>query len=193
MYNPPPAGKPLSAMPLPAGVYTGLRMPCSRRFCSGKNASGVVWKYWLRVELSRASLARGEGWHLSDEEMHALSTAFLLRDDACRSLIALVQEAAGEIERLSKPESAGRWQSMNTAPRDGTPVMIWLDDEGFAVKALWKEVPAELKEEDDERDLKMWWLPEMDIYTEDTGMHHITHWQPCLDGPRVNPQEPGHG
>jgi hypothetical protein len=68
MYNPPPAGKPLSAMPLPAGVYTGLRMPCSRRFCSGKNASGVVWKYWLRVELSRASLARGEGRTVTTRE-----------------------------------------------------------------------------------------------------------------------------
>jgi hypothetical protein len=120
-----------------------------------------------------------------DSAGHAIQTANNRPREA--ALIALVQEAAAEIERLSKRESG--WQSIETAPRDSTPVMIWLEDEGFAVKALWRNVPADLKEDDEAPDLKMWWLPEMDVYTKDAGMQRITHWQPCLEGPSLNPQE----
>jgi len=58
------------------------------------------------------------------------------------------------------------WQPIETAPRDGTPVLIWLDDEGFCVKGIWRRPPG--------CDEFMWWIPEMDA----GGFHEPSHWMP---------------
>jgi hypothetical protein len=41
-------------------------------------------------------------WSLHDDEMQVLNTGFTCLDGRCKPLTALVQEAAGEIERLQR-------------------------------------------------------------------------------------------
>ena len=71
------------------------------------------------------------------------------------------------------------WQPIETAPRDGTRVWLWLADEGFAVLGIWRPL---IKPEPDEAP-EMWWLPEMNFWQTDDGLHDITHWQPLPDPP----------
>ena len=67
------------------------------------------------------------------------------------------------------------WQLIETAPKDGTAVLLWLLDEGFAVKAIWRRWDGVGE--------KMWWIPEMDFYQTDEGCHQITHWMPLPEPP----------
>ena len=83
--------------------------------------------------------------------------------------------ADGYKAKAIEREIRNRWQSLETAPKDGSPVMIWLDDEGFAVKANWTHPPHNDSEDN------CWWCYEMDLALED--FHNPTHWQPCLEGP----------
>ncbi len=62
------------------------------------------------------------------------------------------------------------WQPIATAPRNGTAVLLWLADEGFWVKGMWRDTP------DPDEPEKMWWIPEMDIWQSDDGVHDITCW-----------------
>ncbi len=67
------------------------------------------------------------------------------------------------------------WQPIETAPRDGTAVLLWLQDEGFSVKGAWMPVHG---------NNPMWWIREMDISQSDDGFHLITHWMPLPDAPK---------
>lgn len=60
------------------------------------------------------------------------------------------------------------WQPIETAPRDGTRVLLWLKDEGCALIGMWTSDPCDGE--------FMWWLPEWDERQTDDGMHWITHW-----------------
>jgi hypothetical protein len=66
----------------------------------------------LREHIRRGYGYRAVGgervWSLHDDEIQVLNTGFTCLDDHCKSLIALVQEAAGEIERLQKLAAESR-------------------------------------------------------------------------------------
>ena len=76
--------------------------------------------------------------------------------------------------RIRELEAAQAWQPIETAPKDGTRVWLWLADEGFSATAKWRRF------EDGDED---WWLLEHDCTAT---IHDITHWRPL---PKDAPKE----
>ncbi len=70
-------------------------------------------------------------------------------------------------------EAAREWRPIETAPKDGTRIYLWLADEGFPVLGAWMS-----HEPDDDPD---WYLFEMGTYR---WLHDITHWQPLPAPPK---------
>jgi len=67
------------------------------------------------------------------------------------------------------------WQPFETAPKDGKPLLLWLEDEGFWVQAVWREVRA--------RTRSHWWNEAWGCGME---AHNITHWmRPSAPTPPV--------
>lgn len=64
------------------------------------------------------------------------------------------------------------WQPIETAPKDGTRVFLWLADEGFPVLGAW--IAWEKGDEPG------WFLFEMHSYDD---LHDVTHWLPLPAAP----------
>jgi len=88
-------------------------------------------------------------------------------------------EVADEVDQLQDQFrhllQAQEWKPIESAPKDGERIILWLDDEGFSMTGYW-----DAKEE-------MWRLPEWDMWTGEEGMHTLTHWMPLPLPPQANP------
>lgn len=69
------------------------------------------------------------------------------------------------------------WQTIETAPKDGTRVFLWLADEGFPVLAAFIDF------DDPKAEAHEWFIFEMHQYAT---LNNPTHWQPL-------PPPPGDG
>lgn len=83
-------------------------------------------------------------------------------------------------EGETAPAPADQWQPISTAPKDGTCVLLFLRDEGFATLAYWRK--------DDPGDEFDWWLPAMDEWLCDGVVHEATHWMPLPKPPGAAPE-----
>lgn len=69
------------------------------------------------------------------------------------------------------------WQPIETAPKDGHRLLLWLADEQFWLIGKWDKAE------------EMWHLPEWDIWTGEEGLHWLTHWMRPASAPRSS-EEP---
>jgi hypothetical protein len=87
----------------------------------------------LREHIRRGYGYRAVGaervWSLHEDEMQVLNTGFTCLDDRCKSLIALLREAAAEIERLKG------WQTLALAIGER-------EEERLKERELQEEEPA---------------------------------------------------
>jgi len=72
-------------------------------------------------------------------------------------------------------EAMSEWQPIETAPKDGTRVILWLKDECFPALAAWIMFCP-----DDEE--PGWYVFEMGQYGDD--FNEITHWMPLPEPPK---------
>jgi hypothetical protein len=72
--------------------------------------------------------------------------------------------------RIRELEAQREWRPIETAPKDGTRIYLWLADEGFEQTATWRNID----------DWEGWWLWEWDCGAD---IHDITHWTPSLMPP----------
>lgn len=86
--------------------------------------------------------------------------------------------------KAERERAAQVWRSIETAPKDGTTILLYLADEGFSTLGRWR------LDADDPSDDGAFWLPAMDEWADTTGetaLHHATHWQPLPSPPGDRP------
>lgn len=72
------------------------------------------------------------------------------------------------------------WQSIETAPKDGRKIILWLADEGFSVMANWRVLDVGT-----ENEWSGFWIWEMDVGAD--FLHDATHWMPLPEPPKTTP------
>lgn len=98
-------------------------------------------------------------------------------------LCETVHEAAAEIERL---RAAQAWQPIETAPRDGTPVLLLVARahgaavivEAEMVHGVWEYGPN-----GDRVDLPPQWVAPYEVWGGNTVTDDATHWRPLPEPP----------
>lgn len=75
---------------------------------------------------------------------------------------------------LARAEGAG-WQPIETAPKDGTRILVWIGDD-FPMVAKWKESKY-----------GSWWNPCEDLIADVLGACAPTHWMPLPAAPEPRP------
>jgi hypothetical protein len=80
------------------------------------------------------------------------------------------------------------WQTIDSAPRDGTVIFVWADGYEWPEAVRWENYDPEDAEEIGE---PSYWRYAEELLTEVTdscGEEHWTHWMP-LPAPPSNPKE----
>ena len=89
--------------------------------------------------------------------------------------IGLATELLDALEAaLARAEGAG-WQPIETAPKDGTRILVWIGDD-FPMVAKWKESKY-----------GSWWNPCEDLIADVLGACAPTHWMPLPAAPEPRP------
>jgi hypothetical protein len=98
-----------------------------------------------------------------------------------QSIDLLRADAARLIRDLSTAPTATPWQPIETAPKDGTPVMVWPPTfHGLVSCAAWIDDESNPYTEN-----KRW--VRHDARNQIQKGIHITHWAPIPAGPEVTP------
>ena len=78
----------------------------------------------------------------------------------------------------------GNWQGIETAPRDGTRLLLWDAKRGVAVSGLWYTDPGR----DDPSGYDpggSWWAADDDVLVwDDANDEAPTHWMPFSEPPQ---------
>lgn len=75
---------------------------------------------------------------------------------------------------MIEPDANG-WMPIESAPHDGSKVLLWLADEDFSVTGSWRVLDVGTEDE-----WAGFWLWEMDLGED---LHCPTHWQPLPKSP----------
>ena len=120
---------------------------------------------------------------MSDEELatalRVIDKGFTgLRDDAYVEIITCLR---AKIAAHAAGREGGEWQDIDTAPKDGTIILIWAEDFEYPILASWQEDKHHLHKR------RYWgtgdkthWL---DLYAADP-----THWMHLPQPPLLAPQ-----
>ena len=102
------------------------------------------------------------------------------RHEWCAAIIAERDALAAEVAAMSE------WQPIETAPKDGTPVIIWqADGHHFEHRKSWRTTPsAPIKYFDDQRYAIGYWRPWGGWGNRNAADVRPTHWRPLPNPPQ---------
>lgn len=113
----------------------------------------------------------------------------LVDDPAALESIQLALERLEALRAaLASQEEPVGWQPIETAPRDGTRILVFAPGARRAVREVWWRIPydgAALR--------KGWWCYDGIGTLLDASVHHLgaTHWMPLPAGPAIDATEEG--
>jgi len=85
---------------------------------------------------------------------------------------AAMPKLIAEVRRLNS------WKSIDTAPRDGTRILLWLSKHDIAVSGLWELHDAETLDGHELYDSFYDWFIDNDLYIMDDPSEYPSHWMP---------------
>ena len=108
--------------------------------------------------------------------------------DGCS--LVLVYQALTTLRELENKVLVDGWQPMNTAPKDGTEILVWRDDSGSFIARHTDGYGVIPEHEQDEEwcteetlEHEGWWS---DAYGWQEGPETPTHWMPIPTGPDLH-------
>jgi hypothetical protein len=84
--------------------------------------------------------------------------------------------------RATLGASAGLWKPIDTAPQDGTWILMWDSQRELAVSGCWHTEPAMNNPESGYEPGWSWWSADDDVLIWD-GDKEPTHWMPLPNPP----------
>jgi hypothetical protein len=115
------------------------------------------------------------------EEVEAAQGAGMIYCDEARPLTPEEWEKLyANVQELRRRAAIAPWQPIETAPKDGSWVLLWVENNRQAIVAYWSGKP-------------LWdgnfWVAQGEVCSWDleNNFYHPTHWKPLPDPPKEQP------
>ena len=98
-----------------------------------------------------------------------------------RHIQSVIEDLIEEIRRLQIVEEASRWRPIETAPKDGTHILLYYPERDCCIGGSY----VEITDGDWETGYKRWmeWQVDDELYVGDEG-YSPTHWMPLPTPPQ---------